>query len=306
MRDIHVELAKSKSIVEYLTVRGLNVKKRGTKYFCSSPFSSDSEPSFCVYPNNSYYDFSTGKGGDIIALVSELEQTDFKGAVHNLLGNTTSKVKFKRDSYEEAKKPFKLESYLTTEENYVEQINKYANGRRITEGYVHSVFFNFEDGEWIKTPAMGFVHLDENLEPCGIKMRMLHNESKTRFTARGTLKFYVLENLVEDSFEEPVLYIMESETSANSFYMYLKEQKINGIVMSVGGVSNAPEKLPEQFDNLKRKLIIDYDGNKELFLERLQLYNHLGAEPVKIQLEKGEDINSLYVKNKMYLIENLI
>ena len=57
---------------------------------------------------------------------------------------------------------------------------------------------------------------------------------------------------------------------------------------------------------MKIKLIIDYDGNETLYEERFKLYAHLNPEPIRLILAKGEDINSLYNLNKMYVIENLL
>jgi hypothetical protein len=66
------------------------------------------------------------------------------------------------------------------------------------------------------------------------------------------------------------------------------------------------KELPEHLQNSKIKLIVDFDGNEKLYQERLRLYKDLGAEPIKLILPKGEDINSLFVKKQMYLIEHLL
>ncbi len=64
--------------------------------------------------------------------------------------------------------------------------------------------------------------------------------------------------------------------------------------------------LLQEYRELKKKLIIDYDGNEELYQQRLKLYEGLGAEPIKLILPKGEDINSLYCKKQMWLIEHML
>ena len=58
------------------------LKKRGKNFFGLSPFKQENTPSFCVNPQSqSYYCFATGKGGDCISFVEEIENLDFKGAV---------------------------------------------------------------------------------------------------------------------------------------------------------------------------------------------------------------------------------
>ena len=70
---------KKMSITSYLIDRGMFPEKgekfdRSNKTWFSSPFSNDSSPSFAVYEStNTFYDWSTGIGGDLINLVMNLE-----------------------------------------------------------------------------------------------------------------------------------------------------------------------------------------------------------------------------------------
>lgn len=56
---------------------------RAGKYWKGiSPFTKEKTPSFFVSPDKGlYHCFSTGKGGDMFTFVSEMERTDFKGAL---------------------------------------------------------------------------------------------------------------------------------------------------------------------------------------------------------------------------------
>lgn len=306
MNSTHVELAKSKSILNYLNWNGINIQQKGNKHFCSSPFASDREPSFCIYPNNTFYDFSTGIGGDIIDLVRKLENKTFQEAVDSLINGNNGTAKIIRSISQPKKRPFVLKTYLLTDEEAKQPIIKYANSRGITKAFACGKYFEMVDEKWIERHALAFIHVDEELNPCGIKFRRIDPNAKPRFSARGTLKFYILNNMIEDSFDDLIVYIVESETSANSFWEYLRMLKKNAVVISFGGVNSVPEKLPEPFEGVRRKLIIDYDGNEEKYLDRISKYEHLNVEPVKLMLDKGEDLNSLFVKNKMYLINNLI
>lgn len=58
---MHEDITKI-SIKEYLEGMGIPTRKEGARHFASSPFSTDSNWSFVIYPTNTYFDFSTGQG----------------------------------------------------------------------------------------------------------------------------------------------------------------------------------------------------------------------------------------------------
>jgi len=294
------------SILDYLQKKGIETRKDGRLYTCSSPFSTDSTWSFVIYPTNSFYDWSTGFGGGIVQLHSKFENLSHEEAVKDLkTKNDYGKAIIK----EYSKKEFKLERYITKLHSEIEQIQKYAESRRITEGYVPAVFNEKKNGRWEKVLALGFVHVDKDLKPCGIKLRRITKE-EPRFSARGKLGIYILIPEITNSkttltplFSTNMLYVVEGEANANSLFLSLKK---NYPVISMGGVASLSifKALPKEYQTLQKKLIIDYDGNEELYQERLKLYDGLDAQPIKLILPKGQDINDLYCKDKMYLIEN--
>lgn len=301
--------ARNKSIKDYVESLGIATRNNGNgRYFCSSPFSKDTNWSFCIYSTNTYYDWSTGKGGDIIDLVRKLEGCTFKEAVNILLNKT--KVPRAPDKPVEVKSnaPFDYKRYVTTIPSEIAAIDKYAASRSINSGYEHGVFFTMdeESGNWIRNPAMMFIHRDTNCNICGVKFRKIKNDGKDRFSARGKQGFYILDTVCGDTFQDKVVYLVESETSANSLWEHFRKAERPATIISMGGVASVPEELPEQYKNLKKFLIIDFDGNEKLYKERLDLYSHLGAEPIRLKLPKGEDINSLYNLNKIDLIEHLL
>lgn len=56
-------------------------------FFTRSPFREERTPSFCIYKNsNSYYDYGSSEGGDVINLVEKLHGYDFLNAVKFLIG----------------------------------------------------------------------------------------------------------------------------------------------------------------------------------------------------------------------------
>lgn len=303
------------SIKDYLEQRGIRVEKTGRKWFCSSPFARDSNWSFAIYPNNTFYCWSTGRGGDIIKLVQYLEGIDFRGALTHLSGGEYKRYevnykKFKED--EDFWKDFDYTKYLTHDESEKAAIISYGASRSIHSGYHCGVYFtrNFESSTWVRHPSLMFLHEDKDGNIVGAKFRQIPNADNTyngaRFSMRGRPGFYILNTQNADGWQKRRLWICESETSANSLWEWFKKSQRSEIVISVGGVSSAPKTIPDKYKNLERLLVIDYDGDEKLYQERLKLYEHLNVKPIKIILPKGEDINSLYHKREMWKLENLL
>lgn len=307
-----VKDAKSISIRDYLEARGIKTEKVGTRYRARSPFSRDTNPSFLIYPTNTYHDWSTGRNGDIIDLVKQLEGCTFPAAIQHLQRGQYRK--FTPPEREETKetRPFNYKDFITHRADEIRAIRDYAGSRGICEGYENGVFFTRETGSsgektWIRHPSLGFLHRDKDLQICGIKLREINPKAQPRFNARGLLGLYILNGTKPTSYTDPVLYVVEGEANANSLWMSLKKTYD---IISIGGATGTTYplvNLPPHLQQLpKKKLIIDYDGNEQLYQERLKLYEHLNAEPIKLMLPKGEDINSLYMAGKMYLIDHLL
>ena len=300
--------ARDKSIRDYLEANGVTTRRQGEKYFCSSPFAQDSSWSFCIYPTNTYYCFSTGVGGDIIDLVKRLESCSFTEAVKKLTRSEAGILLPKAvKTAEVVSKPFIIERFINRNPKEIAAIKEYASSRSIRYGYEYGVFFTFDEvaKDWKRNPALMFVHKDKDLKITGAKFRKLNNDG-SRFSARGRLGFYILDTECDDSFYPKTVYLVESETSANSLWEYFRKVNKPAVVISMGGVSLVPSELPEIYKNLPKRLIIDYDGNEQLYKDRLKLYSHLDAKPIKLILPKGEDINSLFHLNKIDLIEYLL
>ncbi len=309
--------ANEVSIKEYLETRGLTFERKTGRYFCSSPFSSDRNYSFVVYPNNTYFDWSNGFGGDMIDLVMKIEKCNMPEAIKHLVADEYEKIKFNYKKYKYDKKIYKsfnINKYINNNKREIKEIKEYAENRGISSGYLPGVFFTKEKGnnKWIRFPSIMYPHLDEDLIVCGAKFRIIHDQPKQkmkdghdgRFSARGKMSMYILENITDD---EPVLYVVESESSANSLWSYLVIRGKSGIVISFGSVGSIIKKLPKKYENIiTRKLIIDYDGSEELFNKRIKVYDYLEADVIKLELPKGEDINSLWVSNKINFLNKLI
>jgi hypothetical protein len=89
--DSELQKAKNYPISEILKQNSFEPIKTGNKTtFYFSPFRNEKTPSFAVYPStNTFFDFGTGLGGDVIKLVCELQKITFVEAVKRLLENET-------------------------------------------------------------------------------------------------------------------------------------------------------------------------------------------------------------------------
>jgi hypothetical protein len=289
--------ARSRSIVEYLDKVGVSLERRGGRYKCRSPFSEDRNPSFYVYPENAFYDFSNGFGGDVISLVMAIEEVSFTTAVDRLLSMDDIQIIDVSKIIKAPPRGFDIYQYLLDEEEDRGAVIEYANRRMFAHGsYVPTKYLWWDDevGAWAKRLGCGFIHQGDFGEICGVKIRSIDNV-EPRFNNRGASKFYVLENVFGTM--EPVVYIVESETSASSLFGYLQKQNKNCVVVSYGGV-NIPkggmQALPQKWAHLSdRRLIIDYDGDEIIYQRRLKSYAFTMARPIKLELPKGEDLNTL-------------
>lgn len=305
---------KKISIVEYLKLRGLPGKQTGDKWFFKSPFSRDTNWSLCVYPNNSFYDWSQGFGGSIIDLVMGMENANVGDAIRILAKPEWEKYQYRYKVIKASiSKHFEYTRYLSHLPSEVASIRLYGAQRGLVNGFECGAFYTLQDGEWIRNPSIMFLHRDAGGKVVGAKFRKIDpstpsdKDNGPRFSARGRMMYYILEYVDTDNFGQPTLYVVEGEANANSLWQYCQEIKKNCVVISFGGVGNLPDKLPEKYDYITdRKLIIDFDGSEELYQKRVGLYQEYNLQPIKMVLPKGEDINSLYCKNEMHLLNNLL
>jgi DNA primase len=80
-----VEEIKARLGIEDVVSEYVQLKRAGRNYKGLSPFTSEKSPSFMVSPEKQiWHDFSSGKGGDMISFVMEVEGLDFKGALELL------------------------------------------------------------------------------------------------------------------------------------------------------------------------------------------------------------------------------
>jgi hypothetical protein len=206
---------------------------------------------------------------------------------------------------------FDLDYYLTNNSDEIAEIAIYALSRNITKRYYSCKTYTRHRNKLIQKLGVGFPHVDLHGEVVGLQIRLINPEpGQSRFRFRGTQGYYISDiNYKRGGKDEVVdVYLVESETSANSLAMVLETSGKKACVISFGGVAHVPPQVPDVGAKVNNVyLIIDYDGDEEMFQRRLANFQHLEeAQPIKMELPKGEDINSLYSNGQISLIKKLL
>lgn len=114
------ELAKHVDLIELLRAEGFEPRDvGGGRYNMCCPFHNETNPSFYVYPNNSYHCFGCCRGGDPIEFVRELHDLGFKQALDYLNINYVKVRKIIR-------KPDMLQTIADEEREGVNVLVKYG------------------------------------------------------------------------------------------------------------------------------------------------------------------------------------
>lgn len=289
------------SVVDYLRSKGFKVEQRGRKFFTHSPYRKERTPSFCIHEDNAWTDYgcdgSSPKSGNIITL-SKFFRDDLR--------QLDKVVPVWKPTPVKPKKPFNnsIPTYYTSiSEEERALIKDYAISRGIHSHYIEGVVEQKNGDINHRFLSLVFPHYNDKEVLTGAKFRFIKPIDSQRFTSRGVLGFYILKNIIENHYAEPLLYLVESETSANSLYEYFKSISHSAVVVSCGGVNNIPDSLPFNYNG---KLIIDYDGSERVYQDRLAKYAKFRLDPIKLILPKGEDLNSLWQQQRINLIESLV
>lgn len=80
-----VSEVKSRINIEDVVSEYVQLKRAGRNFKGLSPFTNEKTPSFIVSPEKQiWHDFSSGRGGDVISFIQEVEGLDFKGSLELL------------------------------------------------------------------------------------------------------------------------------------------------------------------------------------------------------------------------------
>ncbi len=174
----NLQVQEIKERLNIVEVVGQYVKltKAGKNYKGLSPFKKEKTPSFFVSPErNSYYCFSTQKGGDAFTFVQEMEGVDFKGALKILAEKAG--IKLTPENPEERKKTDRL--YVVMNEaveffvrEYAENSDakKYLAGRGLLEKTATEWKVGYAPKDWriLRTYLRGKGFTDEELLSVGL------------------------------------------------------------------------------------------------------------------------------------------
>ncbi len=81
--DNYIERLKAIPLTDILqNVYGIEIRQKGSRYYCK--IRDEKTSSCCIYPNNNFYDFGGGVGGDTITLITLLDECDKKTAMQKL------------------------------------------------------------------------------------------------------------------------------------------------------------------------------------------------------------------------------
>lgn len=89
----------------------VTLKKKGTNYWALSPFAKEKSPSFAVNPTKGIYKcFSTGKGGNAIGFLMELEGYSYPEALQHVAKKYSIEIPEEQDNHEYVQQRDHLES----------------------------------------------------------------------------------------------------------------------------------------------------------------------------------------------------
>lgn len=147
------EIKDRLNIVEVVS-QYVKLTKAGKNYKGLSPFKKERTPSFMVSPErNSYYCFSTQKGGDAFSFIQEMEGVDFRGALKILADKAG--VKLTQENPEARKRADRLHEVMEAAAKYFEEefvrypeAEKYLNGRGLQTKTIHEWRIGYAPSDW--------------------------------------------------------------------------------------------------------------------------------------------------------------
>lgn len=133
------EILNAADIIEIISDY-VQLKKKGQNWWALSPFSSEKSPSFAVNPNKGIFkDFSSGKGGNAISFLMEVEGYTYVEALRHVAHKYNIEIAEAEDDPEALKKTDHNQSlYIVNEfaaKYFHEQLTTTDSGKRIALSY---------------------------------------------------------------------------------------------------------------------------------------------------------------------------
>ncbi len=128
------------AVIEDVIGEFVQLKKSGSNYKGLSPFIDEKTPSFMVSPVKGIFkDFSSGKGGNVVSFLMELEQMSYPEALRWLAGKYNIDIEEEQVSQEQLLIRDERESLLVVlsyaQKTFSEQLLEHSEGRSIGLSY---------------------------------------------------------------------------------------------------------------------------------------------------------------------------
>ena len=135
------------SRVEEVIGEFIQLKKSGSNYKGLSPFTNEKTPSFMISPAKQIWkDFSSGKGGNVVAFLMEHEQLSYPQAIKFLAKKYNIEVEETAITSEQKEKIDQKEKFILicefAKKFFKEQLNKTDFGKNIAYNYLTERGFN--------------------------------------------------------------------------------------------------------------------------------------------------------------------
>ncbi len=179
----------------------VQLKKSGSSYKALSPFTSEKTPSFYVVPSKGIFKcFSSGKGGDAITFVQEMDGLSYLEALKYLADKYGIEVQEEAQTDEQLAKQNKRESLfivlnyastyfeevLTTHEEGQSIGQTYLTERKISDESVNKFKLGYSLNQWdgLYQKALEDGYSEELLEEAGLIVRKDNEKVYDRFRGR--------------------------------------------------------------------------------------------------------------------------
>jgi len=292
------------------TLTRVNGRKENRCYKFLSPFRSEKTPSFAVYPDsNTWFDFGTGEGGDVINFLMRYYDIDFKEALNELQSSNTQRP---TDTCEKERKDEMLHKKVEQPKKDHSKVRKLYEVLRATNNKetVKEYFVSERVKYHPEIGAVVFANFKQNSSyisiPCpyptkimGLECRKLKGDGLERLSLYGKPLWLLRRDLSRILITESILDALAGEIVLGDCTMTL---------CALNGVANK-YKVPGMVKKYKPSyvlLALDNDGEENGFIgqkTQVEIYSSIkSACQVKIfetlKIAGVKDLHKLLLKEE--------
>lgn len=225
--------------------RYIDLKRAGANYTALSPFTSEKTPSFYVVPSKNIFKcFSTGKGGDAIRFVMELNNMDFVSAIVDIAGKVGERVEYEETEKATEQQTEREQLYkimLAASRRYNEQLNALHNTHPAAIELANRQFTNDTVAQWQIGWAPGDVAGGYTPDAWKFLTSILHEKA----LIAPALKIGLVtekDKVVYDTFRNRIMFPIHNHL---------------GRVVGFGGRALAPDKYNPKYMNSPESVLFD-------------------------------------------------